>query len=157
MGLIDKRGVPLGSPVGRMRKALSLYADIRPTRSLNGAKPFDIVFIRESTVGFLSDRNCYTGKPEFMPTADTALSVRVITRVASLKIARFAFEYALKNGRKTILAAHEKNVLPLTCGLFLDCFYETAREYPAISVRDDHVANELVSRHDCNSEGKGLY
>jgi isocitrate/isopropylmalate dehydrogenase len=151
MGLIDERGVSLGSPVGKMRKALSLYADIRPVRSINGAlkgaKPFDIVFIRESTEGFLSDRNCYRGKPEFMPTADTALSVRVITREASLKIARFAFEYALRNGRKTILAAHKKNVLPLTCGLFLDCFYETAREYPAISVQDDyadHVANELV-------------
>jgi isocitrate/isopropylmalate dehydrogenase len=147
MGLIDKNGVSLGSPVGKMRKSLSLYADIRPVRSLGGAKQFDLVFIRESSEGFLSDRNCYAGKSEFMPTPDVALSMRVITRNASLKIARFAFEYALKNGRKTILAAHKKNVLPMTCGLFLDCFYETARDYPSIRACDDyadHVANGLV-------------
>jgi isocitrate/isopropylmalate dehydrogenase len=147
MGLIDKNGVTLESPVGKMRKLLSLYADIRPVRSLKGPKQFDLVFIRESSEGFLSDRNCYAGKPEFMPTSDVALSVRVITRNASLKIARFAFEYALKNGRKTILAAHKKNVLPMTCGLFLDCFYEVARDYPAITTGDDyadHVANELI-------------
>jgi isocitrate/isopropylmalate dehydrogenase len=147
MGLIDKKGTALGSPVGKMRKSLSLYADIRPIKSLSGTKQFDMVFIRESTEGFLSDRNCYAGKPEFMPTPDVALSVRVITRNASLKIARFAFEYALKNGRKTILVAHKKNVLPMTCGLFLDCFYETARSYPSITACDDyadHVANELV-------------
>jgi isocitrate/isopropylmalate dehydrogenase len=147
MGLVDKSGVSLGSPVGKMRKALSLYADIRPVKSLSGSKHFDMVFIRESTEGFLSDRNCYAGKPEFMPTPDVALSVRVITRKASLKIARYAFEYAVKNGRKTILAVHKKNVLPLTCGLFLDCFYEAAGEYPAIKACDDyadHAANELV-------------
>jgi isocitrate/isopropylmalate dehydrogenase len=147
MGLIDKNGVALGSPVGKMRKSLSLYADIRPVKSLGGAKQFDLVFIRESAEGFLSDRNCYAGKPEFMPTPDVALSVRVITRNASLKIARFAFDYALNNGRKTILAAHKKNVLPMTCGLFLDCFYETARDYPSIRACDDyadHVANGLV-------------
>jgi isocitrate/isopropylmalate dehydrogenase len=147
MGLIDESGAAPGSPVGKMRKTLSLYADIRPVRSFGKKKPFDIVFIRESTEGFLSDRNCYRGKPEFMPASDVALSVRVITRNASLRIARFAFEYALKNNRKTILAAHKKNVLPMTCGLFLDCFYETARDYPSIKVCDDyadHVANGLV-------------
>jgi isocitrate/isopropylmalate dehydrogenase len=151
MGLIDKRGAVLESPVGKMRKSFSLYADIRPVRSLTGAKQFDLVFIRESSEGFLSDRNCYAGKPEFMPTSDVALSVRVISRNASIKIARFAFEYALKNGRKTILAAHKKNVLPLTCGLFLNCFYEVARDYPSVTACDDyadHVANELIINPD---------
>ncbi|MFP3042537.1 hypothetical protein LQZ19_12040 [Treponema primitia] len=141
LGLIDKTGISLGSPVGKLRKALSLYADIRPVKSLEGAKNFDIVFIRESTEGFLADRNSYLGTPEFMPTRDVALSVRVVSRAACLRIAKYAFEYALRNNRKSITAAHKSNVLHLTCKLFLDCFYETAAEYPSITAGDDYVDN----------------
>jgi isocitrate/isopropylmalate dehydrogenase len=147
MGLIDKTGASHGSPVGKMRTTLGLYADIRPVHSFDTAKPFDMVFIRESTEGFLADRNCFAGIPEFMPTEDVALSVRVISRKASMKIARYAFDYAVKNGRKAILAAHKSNVLTLTCKLFLECFYETAREYPGIKASDDYadnVANGLI-------------
>jgi isocitrate/isopropylmalate dehydrogenase len=145
LGLIDKTGASLGSPLGKMRKRFSLYADVRPV--LDTAGNFDLVFIRETTEGFLADRNCYKGQGEFMPTADTALSLRVVTRAACLKIARFAFDYAVKHGRKAIIAAHKKNIFALSCGLFLDCFYETAKEYPGIRVSDDYVdaiANGLV-------------
>jgi isocitrate/isopropylmalate dehydrogenase len=108
----------------------------------------DILCIRECTEGFLADRNLYSGNGEFMPDADTVISLRVLTRAACERIAEFAFETARKEGRRKITVVHKANVLKLGCGFFLGVVRETAARYPEIEVADeyvDNVANTLIS------------
>jgi 3-isopropylmalate dehydrogenase len=146
---VDSQGIP--SPVGTLRKTLRLYADVRPVKSRPGRPAFkdglDMVFIRESTQGFLADRNCYAGQGEWMSDPDSAFSLRVITREASLRIARFAFAYAAANGRKTVTALHKAPIFRMTCGLFLEACREAAREYPGIALEEelaDNAAGRLI-------------
>ncbi len=131
------------------RVQLDLYANVRPARSrpfLPTYKPMDLVFMREATEGFYPDRNMYEGQGEFMPTPDTALSMRKITAFACERIARRAFELAVKR-RKKVTAVTKVNVLKLTDGLFLDQVRKVAAEFPDVEVEEvlvDAMAALLV-------------
>lgn len=152
MGAMSTGLVPPPSPMGRLRKELDLYADIRPIQSYPGVwclkEKIDLIVVRENTQGFLADRNLYKGYGEFMPDEDTVLSLRVLTRSGCERIARFAFEYATKLSRKKITVAHKANVLRTGCGFFLEICKGVAKNYPTIEFRDeyvDSVANHLIS------------
>lgn len=124
------------NPSGVLRKALDLYANIRPARTPKGfephaGKPVDLVVVRENTEGFYADRNMFMGSGEFMPTPDVALAVRKITRQASMRIAQSAFELALTR-RRQVAVVHKANVLRVSDGLFLECTREVAKRYPQV-------------------------
>lgn len=137
---------------GTIRKRLDLFANIRPARtrpSVPGARDgLDVVVIRENTEGFYSDRNMFQGSGEFMPTEDVALSVRKITRTASRKIARVAFESAAaKGGDVTIVG--KRHVLQVSDGLFMEEARSVAEEYSDVRLREvdiDAMVAELYSR-----------
>lgn len=146
------------NPSGELRKNLDLFANIRPSRTRNGVeapsrKPFDLVVVRENTEGFYADRSMFMGPGEFMPTPDVALAIRKITRHASLRIAREAFDLAMTRRRK-VCVVHKANVLRLSDGLFLDATREIAKAYPEVEVDEqlvDAMAALLVrdaSRYD---------
>ena len=98
----------------------------------------DLVIVRENTEGFYADRNMAVGSGEFMPTPDTALAIRKITRQASSRIAEAAFLLA-KNRKQKVTAVHKANVLRTSDGLFLGCVREVATRYP-----DVHYEEALV-------------
>ncbi len=140
----------------RLRIALDTYAVVRPAKSLPVSwlyadvpryKNVDIVIIREATEGL------YAGVEHFIPsgsdkeTADAAETVNVITRKASERVIKFAFEYARKYGRKKVTAVHKANIMKTTGGLWLDVFYKIAKNYPDITAEDrivDNMAMQLV-------------
>jgi len=145
----EKGGV---SPSATLRKELDLYANIRPSRTRVGIpaviKQMDLVFMRENTEGFYADRNMFMGSGEFMPTEDVALSVRKITRHGSRRIARQAFELAVKR-RNKVTVVHKGNVLKVTEGLFISCVHDVAAEYPDVELEDlivDAAAAHLIRR-----------
>ncbi|MEU7767191.1 isocitrate/isopropylmalate family dehydrogenase [Nocardia sp. NPDC049190] len=129
-------------PGGAIRKRFDLYANIRPARAFAGvratARDIDMVIVRENSEGFYADRNMYAGAGEFRPTPDLAMSVAVVSRAASERIAHQAFRLAATR-RKRVTIVHKANVLPMTMGLFRDVCYEIATEYPDIEVDDEHV------------------
>jgi len=131
-----------------LRKALDLYAHVIPCKSFEGVKtrhegvPIDIVVIRENTQGE------YTGLEQEL-TPGVVQSLKVVTREASLRIARYAFEYAKNEKRKKVTAIHKANIQKLTDGLFLECCREVASEYPEIEFGDmiiDNCCMQLVMR-----------
>lgn len=144
------------NPSGELRTRLDLFANIRPARSRAGippkaGQPLDLVVVRENTEGFYADRNLHQGPGEFMPTPDLAMSLRKVSRAASLRIARSAFDLAQQRkavgapGRMT--AVHKRNVLHVTDGLFLECTRAVASEYPDIDYDErlvDAMAAHLV-------------
>ncbi|WP_346907384.1 isocitrate/isopropylmalate dehydrogenase family protein [uncultured Roseibium sp.] len=144
----EKGGI---NPSGALRVGLDLYANIRPAHSRPGLqsllnKLIDLVIVRENTEGFYSDRSMYLGPGEFMPTPDIALSVRKITREASLRIAETAFTIARKR-RKKVTAVHKANVLRVSDGLFLECVRSVARGFPDVDYEErlaDAMAAYLV-------------
>ena len=143
-------------PGGFIRKRFGLYANIRPARTfdevpsvaMTSGNSMDLVIVRENTEGFYSDRNMFAGTGEFMPTADVAMSVAVVTRAACERIAHQAFTLA-RTRRKHVTIVHKANVLPMMMGLFRDVCGEVAAEYPDVTVTDEHVdamAAHLVRR-----------
>lgn len=146
---------PITTPVGSgfrsvnvaIRKALDLYANLRPARWLPGIRaPYpdvDLVVVRENT-------EClYVGIEHDVIAGEAAEAIRIITRRGSERIVRFAFEYARANGRRTVTAVHKGNILKLTDGLFLRTAQEVAREYPDIAFNDrivDNMCMQLVQR-----------
>src|SRR5205807_8910016 len=118
-----------------------------------GVADMDLVIMREATEGFYADRNMFAGSGEFMPTPDVALSLRKITAHASERIARRAFELALKRRRK-VTAVHKANNFLLTDGLFMKQVRKVAEEFPEVELTDvlvDAMAAHLVrdaSRYD---------
>ena len=145
---------PLTTPVGtgfasvnvRLRKTLDLYGNLRPVRTLPGIKtPFgdlDLVIVRENT------EDLYSGL-EHVVVPGVVESLKIITEKASTRIARFAFEYARKEGRKKISAIHKANIMKLSDGLFLECFRRVAAEYPDIQADDriiDAACMQLVMK-----------
>jgi len=140
---------PLTTPVGtgfasvnvRLRKTLDLYANLRPVRTLPGIKtPFgelDLVVVRENT------EDLYSGL-EHIVVPGVVESIKVITEKASTRIARFAFEYSRREGRKKVTAIHKANIMKLSDGLFLDCFRKVATEYPEIQADDKIVDNACM-------------
>ncbi len=124
------------------RTHLDLYANVRPARTrpflpsnLKAGKAMDLVIMREATEGFYPDRNMARGWAELMPSPDMALSFRKITRHCSNRIARRAFELAMKR-RKKVTAIHKSNSFHMTDGLFLECVYEVALDFPEVAVDD---------------------
>ena len=121
------------------RKQLDLYANARPARSrpgvVEGRADMDLVIMRELTEGFYADRNLHQGSGEFMPTPDTAMSMRKITVAGCERIARQGFELAMKR-RKKLTAVHKSNVLKLTDGLFLETVRRVAKEFPEVELDD---------------------
>jgi isocitrate/isopropylmalate dehydrogenase len=112
------------NPSGVLRKALDLFANIRPARTWEGlasplGRPFDLVIVRENTEGFYADRTMVEGSGEFMPTPDLALAVRKVTAQGSRRIAEAAFALARRR-RRSVTAVHKANVLRLSDGFFLD-------------------------------------
>ncbi len=138
---------PVTTPVGKgfrsinvqIRQKLDLFANLRPVFSVPGLpsryEGVDIVVVRENTEGL------YTGiEHEVVP--GVVESLKIITEKASTRIARFAFEYCRREGRKRVTVAHKANIMKLTDGLFLDCFHAQEKEYPEIEA-DDRIIDAL--------------
>ena len=145
---------PITTPVGSgfrsvnvaLRKELGLYANLRPAKSLEGVrspyKDIDLVVVRENT------EDLYAGI-ERMVDDDTAESIKLITREASERICRFAFDYAVSEGRHKVTAVHKANILKFSDGLFLESARKVATEYPDIEFEDrivDNMAMQLVQK-----------
>ncbi|MBV8571830.1 MAG: NAD-dependent isocitrate dehydrogenase [Acidobacteriaceae bacterium] len=131
-----------------LRKTLDLFANVRPVRTLPGIKTrfedvrIDMVIFRENT------EDLYSGL-EHEIVKDVVTSLKVITRTASERIARYAFNYAKKNGRKQVAAIHKANIMKLADGLFLRCCRETAAQFPEIQYKElivDNASMQLVIR-----------
>jgi NAD-dependent isocitrate dehydrogenase len=146
---------PTTTPVGKghtsanvaLRKALDLFANVRPTRSIPGLKghfddiAIDLIIVRENT------EDLYAGI-EFQPHPDIAQAVKVITRPGSNRLHRYAFEMVRKQGRHRLTAVHKANIMKLTDGMFLEEFYKVASEYPDIKADDiivDNCCMQLVT------------
>ncbi len=145
---------PIGTPIGggfksanvSLRQALDLYACVRPIRTTPGIQSryedVDFVIVRENTEGL------YTGL-EHSVTPGVVESIKVVTEKASLRIARYAFELATREGRSSVAAIHKANIMKLSDGLFLECVRRVARDYPDIELREliiDNCAMQLVTR-----------
>src|SRR5687768_3710488 len=124
------------------RVKLDLYANIRPARSRKGIgsakEPMDLVIVRECTEGFYADRNMHVGNGEFMPTPDVAMSMRKVTAQACERIARRAFELAMKR-KKHVAAVHKANVFRVSDGLYLDKVREVAAEFRGVKLEEEIV------------------
>ena len=148
---------PITTPVGEgfrsvnvaLRQALNLYANLRPARSIKGLETryedVDLVIVRENT------EDLYAGI-EHMVGPDAAESIKIITRAASERIARFAFEYAVANGRHKVTAVHKANIMKLSDGLFLESCRTVAAGYAGrIDFEDrivDNMCMQLVQKPD---------
>jgi len=151
---------PMETPKGKgvksvnvtARKTWNTYANKRTFQTLSGVDtvfskadiPIDITIVRENI------EDTYGGI-EHMLTHDVALSRRFITRPGSLQVIKYAFEMAKKKGARRITCGHKANIMKLTDGLFLDVFYEVAKEYPSLKSDDvivDDLCMKLVSRPD---------
>ncbi|MFT4087562.1 MAG: isocitrate/isopropylmalate dehydrogenase family protein [Gordonia sp. (in: high G+C Gram-positive bacteria)] len=139
-------------PGAVLRKHFDLYANLRPAQaipSVPAASPdIDLLIVRENSEGLYADRNMAVGSGEFMPTPDVALSVGLVTRAATERIAVAAFD-AARTRRNKVTIVHKANVLRLTTGLFRDVCLEVAQRYPDVEVNQQHVdamAAQLVRR-----------
>jgi len=138
---------PITTPIGSgfrsvnvaIRKALDLYANVRPARTMPGlprSRPsVDVVVVRENTEGL------YVGIEHEVIADQATEAIRIITRRASERVVRYAFEYAQRNGRRQVTAVHKANILKVTDGLFLKVAREVAQSYPDIDFQDLIVDN----------------
>jgi isocitrate dehydrogenase (NAD+) len=131
-----------------LRKTLDLFANVRPIKTLPGVKTrfsdtaIDMVIFRENT------EDLYSGL-EHEIVKDVVTSIKVITRTASERIARYAFTYAQENGRKRVVAIHKANIMKLSDGLFIRCCREIAQQFPQIQYKElivDNASMQLVMR-----------
>ena len=145
---------PITTPVGKgftsvnvgLRKALDLYANLRPIRALPNIPcrnpNLNLVVVRENT------ESLYSGlEHEIIP--GVVESLKIITEKASTRIARFSFEYARVENRKKITCTHKANIMKMSDGLFLKCFHNVAQKYPEIESADmiiDNASMQLVMR-----------
>lgn len=158
LGLLFKG--PMETPKGKgvksinvtARKTWNTYANKRAFQSLHGVDtvfskagiPIDITIVRENI------EDTYGGI-EHMLTHDVALSRRFITKPGSLQVIRYAFEMAKQKNARRISCGHKANIMKITDGLFLDCFYEVAKEYPELKADDiivDDLCMKLVTKPD---------
>lgn len=145
---------PLGTPIGKgftsvnvgLRKALDLYANVRPVKALPNVAcrypELDLVIVRENT------EDLYAGL-EHVVVPGVVESIKIITEKASTRIAKYAFEHAKLHGRKKVTAMHKANIMKLSDGLFLECFYNVAKGFPDIPADDkiiDNACMQLVMR-----------
>ena len=139
---------PITTPVGSgfrsvnvaLRQTLELYANLRPARSMRGVESryedVDLIIVRENT------EDLYAGF-EHMVGADAAESIKIITRAASQRIARYAFDYAVRNGRKKVTAVHKANIMKLSDGLFLESCQQVAAEYAGRVEFEDRIVDNM--------------
>lgn len=167
---IRKNGVglkaPLTTPVGSgfrsvnvaLRQELNLYANVRPGKSIKGVQSrfqdIDLVIVRENTEDTYAGVEFDTGTPEAAEVIktintyskkqvaeDSAITIKMITDVASRRIVKYAFDYARANNRKKVTAVHKANIMKYTDGLFLRVAQEVAKDYPDIEFDDRIVDN----------------
>jgi 3-isopropylmalate dehydrogenase len=137
-----------GNPSSRLRTEFDLYSNHRPIRSYDGLGPEGMALsvFRQNTEGFYADRNMHAGDGRVMPTEDVALSVRVVTRRESRRIAEVAFAHADERGLD-VTAVHKANVLARGDGLFLEAVEAVGESYPDVELETrlvDAFATELV-------------
>jgi len=166
---------PIITPIGggfrsvnvAIRQALDLYACVRPARSCPGVRSvfdgIDLVIVRENSEDLYSGIEFEEGKQETLDMiaaitaasgkkirSDSGISIKPISRFASRRIARYAFEYALKYGRKKVTAVHKANIMKFTDGLFLKTARDVAREYEGrVEFEEaivDNMSMQLVQR-----------
>ena len=145
---------PVTTPIGKgfrsvnvqLRKELDLYANLRPCKNLPNIKTkfdnVDIVVVRENT------EDLYAGIERQIDN-DTAESIKIITRKASERISKFAFDYAVKNNRHEVCVVTKANIMKLSDGLFLECFRNISKDYPQIKTREilvDNLCMQLVQK-----------
>jgi isocitrate dehydrogenase (NAD+) len=139
---------PITTPVGSgfrsvnvgLRQALELYANVRPARTMKGVETryegVDLIIVRENT------EDLYAGI-EHRVGPDAAESIKIITRAASQRIARYAFEYAVRNGRRKVTAVHKANIMKLSDGLFLESCQQVAAEYAGRVEFEDRIVDNM--------------
>jgi isocitrate dehydrogenase (NAD+) len=139
---------PITTPVGvgfrsvnvALRQTLGLYANVRPVRSIPGLVTrydnVDLVIVRENT------EDLYAGI-EHMVGPDAAESIKIITRAASERIARYAFEYAVANGRSKVTAVHKANIMKFSDGLFLESCRTIAALYEGRIAFEDRIVDNM--------------
>src|SRR5690348_5582378 len=139
---------PITTPVGSgfrsvnvgLRQALGLYANLRPARSMHGVESryedVDLIIVRENT------EDLYAGI-EHMVGRDAAESIKIITREASERIARFAFDYAVANDRRKVTAVHKANIMKLSDGLFLESCRTVAEAYEGRIEFEDRIVDNM--------------
>jgi isocitrate dehydrogenase (NAD+) len=139
---------PITTPIGEgfrsvnvtLRQALDLYANLRPARSIKGIdtryQDVDLVIVRENT------EDLYAGI-EHRVGLDAAESIKIITRAASERICRFAFDYAVANGRHKVTAVHKANIMKLSDGLFLESCRTVAAEYEGKIEFEDRIVDNM--------------
>ncbi|CEK13136.1 isocitrate dehydrogenase (NAD(+)) [Chthonomonas calidirosea] len=145
---------PITTPVGvgfpsanvTLRKRLNLYANVRPARTIPGVPSrydhVDLVIIRENS------EDLYSGL-EHIVVPGVVESLKIITEAASLRIGRYAFEYAKSHGRRKVTAVHKANIMKLADGLFLECLRRISREFPEIEYEEmivDATCMNMVMR-----------
>ncbi|HEX9609956.1 MAG TPA: isocitrate/isopropylmalate dehydrogenase family protein [Candidatus Limnocylindria bacterium] len=139
---------PITTPIGSgfrsvnvgLRQALELYANVRPAKTMQGVESryenVDLIIVRENT------EDLYAGI-EHRVGPDAAESIKIITRAASQRIARYAFEYAVKNGRRRVTAVHKANIMKLSDGLFLESCQQVAVDYAGRVEFDDRIVDNM--------------
>lgn len=165
---------PLTTPVGggfrsvnvALRQMLDLYVNLRPARTYKGVQsPYedvDLVVVRENMEDLYAGVEFDTGTPEAKEVIaainqcsekkvaeNAAISIKAITPENSERIVRFAFDYAVKNGRRLVTAVHKANIMKFTDGLFLRVAQEVAKDYPSIEFNDrivDNMCMQLVQK-----------
>jgi isocitrate dehydrogenase (NAD+) len=149
-----------------LRQALGLYANVRPCKTYRGVRSkyegIDLVIVRENTEGMYSGIEFDIGTPELKEMISTvkrlggpqlreasAISIKVISREASERIVRFAFDYAVKNDRRKVTAVHKANIMKFSDGLFLETAQKVAQTYPTVEFEDrivDNMCMQLVQK-----------
>ena len=165
---------PITTPVGRgsrsanaaLRKKLDLYANLRPAKTYQGLRSryehIDLIIVRENTEDLYSGIEFQRGTPaqeEMLDViarttgsrldANSAISIKYISVLATRRIVKFAFEYARTNGRRKVTAVHKANIMKFSDGLFLSVAQEVAKEYSDIQFEDrivDNMCMQLVQK-----------
>jgi 3-isopropylmalate dehydrogenase len=131
-----------------LRKHFNLFANVRPTRSYPEIgclyDGIDLVIVRENNEGFQPDRNVVAGSGEFRPTEEVTISVRVITRTGSRRVAKAALELA-RQRRRHLTIVHKNTVFKLGCGMFVEECRLAARDFPDVAV-DEVIVDTFAMR-----------
>jgi len=160
---------PIVTPIGTgfrsvnvaIRHALDLYACLRPAKSYPGVnapyQKIDLIIVRENSEDLYAGIEFQEGKPETSELIreiekysakkirpDSGISIKPISRCASERIVRFAFEYALMQNRKKVTAVHKANIMKFTDGLFLDVARKVAKDYAGKIIFEDAIVDNMA-------------
>jgi len=152
LGPIGHQAYPKGpgaiNPHPILRKHFNLFANIRPTKSYPDIgclhDGIDLIIVRENNEGFQPDRNVVAGCGEFRPTEDVTISVRVISRAGSYRVAKAALELA-RHRKKHLTLVHKNTVFKLGCGMFVEECYRAAKDFPDVKI-DEVIVDTFAMR-----------